>query len=211
MSERNEGISRRSFVQTLGMGAAAGALQGHAEARLTGQDEGGTGIVGPGPRPITLRINGNDVRLTIEPATTLLDTLRVHAGMTGSKEICDRGSCGGCSVLVNGALTASCMMLACDAEGAEITTVEGLGTEEALDPVQEAFIRHDALQCGYCTPGLVVAARALLDATPRPSLDEIKQGLSGNICRCGTYTNIFNAVLEASGQAPVTDAEVNRG
>jgi aerobic-type carbon monoxide dehydrogenase small subunit (CoxS/CutS family) len=132
----------------------------------------------------------------------------MQLNLTGSKEICDRGSCGGCSVLVDGKLINSCMMLALDAVGSEITTIEGLAKNGALDPVQESFIRHDALQCGYCTPGLVLAARALLDEKPQPTMDEIKHGLSGNICRCGTYTNIFNAVLEASGQpVPVDGAE----
>ena len=102
-------------------------------------------------------------------------------------------------------------MLAVSAAGRDIVTIEGLASETALDPVQEAFIRHDALQCGYCTPGLVIATKALLARNPRPSLDEIKQGLAGNICRCGAYTNIFNAVLEASGQAPIADPEVARG
>jgi aerobic-type carbon monoxide dehydrogenase small subunit (CoxS/CutS family) len=108
-------------------------------------------------------------------------------------------------VLVDGRLVNSCLMLALDAIGAEVTTVEGLATNGRLDPIQEAFVKHDALQCGYCTPGLVVACRALLNEHPRPTLDQIKRGLSGNICRCGTYTNIFNAVLEASGQSPIID------
>jgi xanthine dehydrogenase YagT iron-sulfur-binding subunit len=145
------------------------------------------------------------MKKTIDPATTLLDALRIQCDLTGSKEICDRGSCGGCSVLIDGKLVASCMMLAIDAEGAEITTAEGIANGDQLDPVQESFIRHDALQCGYCTPGLIVACRALLNENPEPTLDEIRRGLSGNICRCGTYTNIFNAVLDASGRRPIVD------
>ena len=109
--------------------------------------------------------------------------------------------------MVDGKLVASCMMLAVDAIGAEVTTVEGLANGDELDPVQEAFVKHDALQCGFCTPGLVMASRALLDENPKPTLDEIKAGLSGNICRCGTYNNIFNAVLEASGQKPMVDGK----
>ena len=201
-------VSRRSFIQTLGISAAAGALQPGADAAGPEADDpvAKVPILGPGPVTTTLRVNGRPLETTIEPATTLLEALRLHLGLTGSKEICDRGACGGCSVLVDGRLVASCMMLALDAEHAEITTIEGLADGDRLDSVQEAFIRHDALQCGYCTPGLIMATRALLNENPRPTLDQIKRGLSGNLCRCGTYTNIFNAVLEASGQAPIVDA-----
>lgn len=207
--ERESGVSRRSFIQTVGVSAAAGALQ--ARGADAAQDARGVGAgrdtFGPQPQRITLRVNGKDVSTDIDPATTLMETLRWRFQMTGTKEVCDRGACGACSVLVDGKLVCSCMMLAVDAAGSEITTIEGLADGDELDPVQTAFIKHDALQCGYCTPGLVMASRALLDANPKPTLDEIKQGLSGNICRCGTYTNIFNAVLEASGQSPIRDGD----
>jgi len=203
------GVSRRSFIQTVGVSAAAGALQARGAEAAQGERAAGApaDTFGPQPQRITLRVNGRAMHTDIDPATTLMETLRWRFQMTGTKEVCDRGACGACSVLVDGKLVCSCMMLAVDAEGAEITTVEGLANGDELDPVQEAFLKHDALQCGYCTPGLVVAARALLNETPKPSLDEIKQGLSGNICRCGTYTNIFNAVLEASGQSVIRDSE----
>ncbi len=207
------GVSRRSFIQTLGASAAASSLTAAADAaarRASGPGERpdeGPPILGPDPVPLTLRVNGAPVQATVDPAATLMDVLRIDHKLTGTKEICDRGACGGCSVLVDGRLVNSCMMLALDAEGAEITTIEGLGRGDTLDPVQESFIRHDALQCGYCTPGLVVAARALLNHNPKPTLDDIKRGLAGNICRCGTYTNIFNAVLDASGQKPIADPE----
>ena len=202
------GVSRRSFIQTAGLSAAAGALQQGAHAALDPPADAAHGvpILGPDPVPVTLRVNGNTIRTTVDPATTLLDALRINIGLTGSKEICDRGACGGCSVLVDGLLTVSCMMLAIDAQDVEITTIEGLADGDRLDPIQEAFIRHDALQCGYCTPGMIIAARALLNSNARPTLDEIKAGLSGNLCRCAAYPNIFNAVLEASGQTPVADA-----
>jgi aerobic-type carbon monoxide dehydrogenase small subunit (CoxS/CutS family) len=135
-----------------------------------------------------------------------MEALRWHFNLTGTKEICDRGACGGCSVLVDGVLVNSCMMLTADAVGCEVTTVEGLAQGDRLDPIQEAFCRHDALQCGYCTPGLIMASRALLNENQAPTLDQIKRGLSGNICRCGTYTNVFNAVLDASGQPVIVDA-----
>lgn len=203
-------VSRRAFIHTLGLSAAAGAVAGRAEQALARQPQAGEAqIYGPGATSVRLRINGRDIAAVVEPATTLLDALRQPLELTGSKVVCDRGSCGGCSVLLDGKLIASCMMLAMDAQGSEITTVEGLAKDGVLDPVQEAFIRHDALQCGFCTPGLVVAARALLNENPRPTLAQIKHGLSGNICRCGTYTNVFNAVLDASGQQAVTDGRSN--
>lgn len=202
------GVTRRSFIKTLGVSAAAASLSAvPASAGIVGGRavDDGVPMAGPDPVDTTLTINGKGVKIKIEPATTLLEALRVQCNLTGSKEICDRGSCGGCSVLVDGKLVNSCMMLAMDAVGVPITTVEGLATDGKLHPVQEAFVKHDALQCGYCTPGLVMACRALLNQNPKPTLDQIKRGTSGNICRCGTYTNIFNATLEASGQPPVMD------
>jgi len=202
------GVSRRLFIKSVGGSAAATSIAaaGTAAAEtITRARRDDEAVRGPGAITITLNINGQARPTKVEPATTLLEALRLHHNLTGSKDICDRGSCGGCSVLVDGKLTVSCMMLATDAEGTKITTVEGLAKDGKLDPLQESFIRHDALQCGYCTPGLVVACRALLDKNPKPNLDQIKQGLAGNICRCGTYTNIFNAVLDASGQQPIAD------
>ena len=202
-------FSRRTFLQTVSATAAATSLQSAASAVVTEmrRQPAEAPVIGPGATEVTLKINGKPMKAAIEPSTTLLEALRFHHKLTGSKEICDRGSCGGCSVLIDGKLHVSCMMLAADAVGTEITTVEGLASGDKLDPVQEAFIKHDALQCGFCTPGLVVASRALLNSNPKPTLDEIKHALSGNICRCGTYTNIFNAVLEASGQPPVMDSK----
>lgn len=199
-------VSRRSFIQTLGASAAAGALQAKAAGLLEEQRQDGPPVMGPDPVAIELKVNGKAMPLTVEPATTLLEALRLHAGMTGTKEICDRGACGGCSVIIDGKLMISCMLLAVDVAGSEITTVEGLAKGDQLDPVQQAFVKHDALQCGYCTPGLVMASRSLLNDIPKPTIDQIKHWLSGNICRCGTYTNIFNAVLEASGQPVVSDS-----
>jgi aerobic-type carbon monoxide dehydrogenase small subunit (CoxS/CutS family) len=201
-------VSRRSFIQTLGASAAAGAIQAKAEAAIAATKPDGPALLGPDPIAIELTINGKATPMTIDPATTLLEALRMHAGLTGSKEVCDRGSCGGCSVIIDGKLHVSCMMLAVDAVGWPVTTIEGLAKGDKLDPVQEAFIKHDGMQCGFCTPGLVMASRSLLNDIPKPTLDQIKHWLSGNICRCGCYTNIFNAVLEASGQPPVMDSNV---
>lgn len=206
-------VSRRSFVQTLGLSAAATSISGAAtaiakdrkDALARRADE--PAILGPDPIDVALKVNGKPVTAKVDPATTLMEALRINLGLTGAKEICDRGACGGCSVLVDGKLTVSCMMLAADAVGTEIITVEGLAQGDKLDPVQESFVRHDALQCGYCTPGLVMACRALLNKTPKPTVDQIKQGLSGNLCRCGTYTNVINAALDASGQSPIMDSK----
>ncbi len=209
ISNPPSGVSRRSFLQTLGASAAANALVANLDAAQPPAAPAapeGPAMLGPGPGKMMLRINGKETPLTIEPSTTLLDALRHHANLTGSKEVCDRGSCGGCSVIIDGRLHVSCMMLAVDAVGSDIQTVEGLATGDELHPIQKAFVKHDALQCGFCTPGLVMACKAVLDHEPKPTLTQIKKGLAGNICRCGTYTNVFNACLEASGQAPITDA-----
>jgi xanthine dehydrogenase YagT iron-sulfur-binding subunit len=138
--------------------------------------------------------------VTVEPRVTLLNALRNELDLTGAKEVCNRGSCGGCTVLLDGDPIKACMMLAADAEGHDITTVEGLGTPEKMSPLQEAIVEADALQCGYCTPGLVVSGTALLAKYPDPTFDEIKDGLAGNLCRCGTYSRIFEAVQKTAGR-----------
>jgi aerobic-type carbon monoxide dehydrogenase small subunit (CoxS/CutS family) len=192
----------------MGLSAAGAAIGTRVERAVAGQDaaaNAGAAVLGPAPFDVTLRVNGQDLKATIDPATTLMETLRWHFNLTGTKEVCDRGACGGCSVLVDGQLVNSCMMLAIDAVESEITTVEGLAQDGKLDPIQEAFCKHDALQCGFCTPGLIMASKALLNEHRAPTMAQIKHGLSGNICRCGTYTNVFNAVLEASGQSPIID------
>ncbi len=201
-----KGFSRRSFIKTVGVSATVSTLSGIAEAAAIEHERAEeTPVLGPGPVPIRFTVNGKAAQVKVEPSTTLLEALRLHLNMTGSKLICDRGSCGGCSVIIDGKIMNACMTLAIDAMGAKITTVEGLAKDGQLDPVQVSFVRHDALQCGYCTPGFVVATRVLLNDIPKPTLDQIKHALGGNICRCGTYTNIFNAALEASGQSPIMD------
>jgi xanthine dehydrogenase YagT iron-sulfur-binding subunit len=144
-------------------------------------------------------VNGAARSVSVEPRVTLLRALRNHLDLTGAKEVCDRGACGACTVLFDGEPVYSCLMLAADAEGHEITTVEGLGSPEKLSPLQAAFVECDALQCGFCTPGFVVAGTALLRRTPSPSLEQVKDGLAGNLCRCGTYGRVFEAVQKAAG------------
>ncbi len=191
------GLTRRGFLKGVGGGLAAtsvlsaGVLTAPEEARAAG-------VLGPGRVPISLKVNGKLMKAEIEPRVTLLDTLRNHLDVTGPKLICDRGECGGCTVLLDGKPVYACMMLAVDAQGREITTVEGLAKGDQLDPVQKAFVEHDALMCGFCTPGFVMSVRALLNHNPNPTLDDVKRACAGNICRCGTYPKVFEAALAAA-------------
>ena len=151
------------------------------------------------PLSMTLTLNGaaRDVVLD-DPRVTLLDLLRERLDLTGTKKGCDRGQCGACTVLVNGRRVNSCLTLAATLDGAEVTTIEGLGTAGALHPVQAAFVENDAQQCGFCTPGFVVASKAFLDKNPNPTPEEIQRGLGGNLCRCGTYVGVRKAVMDAA-------------
>jgi xanthine dehydrogenase YagT iron-sulfur-binding subunit len=185
-------VSRRTFLKTMGIGAAATGLTVPAP-RLAE-----AAILGPDAIPLALKVNGVAHTVTVEPRVTLLRALRNHLGLTGAKEVCERGACGGCTVLFDGEPICACLMLAVDAVGHEITTVEGIGTPDKLSPVQAAFVEADALQCGFCTPGFVVASTALLRKHPDPTLEQIKNGLAGNLCRCGTYSRIFEAVQRAA-------------
>ena len=198
---RTAGVSRRDFLKGLGVGGGAlgaGILTaGAAETKPPGNTALTT--LGPGAVPVTLKVNGVSRTVRVEPRVTLLDALRDRLDLTGSKKICDRGECGGCSVLLDGRPVYACMLLAVDVRGRSITTIEGLAPEgRPLHPVQAAFIAKDALQCGFCTPGFVVAAKALLDANPGPTLEEVREGLAGHLCRCGTYPRVFEAVLSAA-------------
>jgi xanthine dehydrogenase YagT iron-sulfur-binding subunit len=151
-------------------------------------------VTGPGPVPVTLRINGQMYRLSLEPRWSLLDVLRENLGLTGAKRVCNLGECGACTVLLDGRPVYSCITLALECEKHDVTTIEGLAVEGKLDPVQEAFIRCDAVQCGFCTPGQVLAAKALLAQNPHPTDQEIIRAMAGNLCRCGAYPHIFNAI-----------------
>ena len=189
-------LSRRAFLKTAGVGAAATGLVGGVAAPPRAE------ILGPDATALSLKVNGMARTVTVEPRVTLLRALRNYLDLTGAKEVCDRGGCGACTVLLDGEPVCSCMMLAADAAGHEITTVEGLGTPEKMSAVQAAFVECDALQCGFCTPGFVVAGTALLRHKPSPTLDDVKNGLAGNLCRCGTYSRVFEAVQKAAAAAP---------
>ncbi len=143
---------------------------------------------------VVLLINGNRYEMEIAPQATLLEVLRDHIGLTGAKEACDGGECGACTVLCDGKAVLSCLLLALEAEGKSITTIEGLAENGELSPIQKAFVDEGAIQCGYCTPGMVLSAKALLDHNPRPSRDETRKGMSGNLCRCTGYTKIVAAI-----------------
>ena len=150
----------------------------------------------PAKTTVTLHVNGVAHELTIAPWTTLLDALRIHLGLTGTKKGCDHGQCGACTVLANGRRINSCLSLAVMKDGAQITTIEGLAQDDRLHPVQQAFIDHDAFQCGYCTPGQICSAVSLIEEGRAHSADEIRELMSGNICRCGAYPNIVAAIEE---------------
>lgn len=153
---------------------------------------------GPSKTPVKLIVNGETHDVLVEPRRTLLDALRKDLGLTGTKKACDEGTCGACTVLVDGEPIYACMALTVECEGKSIETIEGLSHNEKLHPIQQAFIEEDALQCGFCTPGQIMSVKALLDKNPTPTLEDVKRALAGNLCRCGAYPKIFKAVLRAA-------------
>ncbi|MCU0305128.1 MAG: (2Fe-2S)-binding protein [Thermoanaerobaculales bacterium] len=187
------GVTRRGFLGSVGAGAVAAATGAASRAEAVPEITDPEEMVA-----VALTINGRRHRLLVEPRWTLLFVLRERLCLTGSKAGCERGECGSCTVLVDDEPRYACLTLAVEAEGREITTVEGLLVGEELGDVQRAFAEHDAFQCGYCTPGQVVAAEGLLRANPRPTEAEIRTGMSGNLCRCGAYAHIVKAVADAA-------------
>ena len=147
---------------------------------------------------ITLTVNGQPREIAVEPSWTLLETVREQLRLTGAKEGCGTGDCGACSMLVEGRLVTSCLMLAVQADGCEVMTIEGLATNGSLHPVQAAFVQKGGVQCGFCTPGMIVAAASLLQRNPSPSLEDVREGLAGNLCRCTGYAKIYESVLAAA-------------
>ena len=156
---------------------------------------------GPGRVELVLHVNGRRRRVEVDPGASLAEALRDGLGHTGTKIGCDRGACSACTVLLDGGPASACMTLALDVGEREVTTIEGLATARGLNPVQQAFIAHDAIQCGFCAPGMVMSCVALLAKNPSPTLDDVKAATSGNLCRCGTYPKVFEAVLAVSGRA----------
>jgi xanthine dehydrogenase YagT iron-sulfur-binding subunit len=185
------GIRRRGFLSTIGAGVVGTTVAARPAAAQDPAAEPGA------PVKVTLNINGRRRRILVEPRWTLLYVLRDRLGLTGTKVGCERGECGTCTVLIDGVPRYACMTLALEAEGHEITTIEGVMRGEQLGPVQQAFVEEDGMQCGYCTPGQVMSAEGLLRKNPNPSLDEIREAMSGNLCRCGSYDHIFKSVRRA--------------
>ena len=191
--------SRRKFLLTSGTTAAAGVISAYLPARASGEPTHESEATGPtieGAVPVTLRINGKDHKLNIDPRTTLLDCIRETITLTGTKKGCDHGQCGACTVHVNGKRVLSCLNLALLHDGNEITTIEGLGTPDALHPMQKSFLECDGYQCGYCTSGQIMSAVALLKEPCGPDDASVKELMSGNICRCGAYANIVSAIQQ---------------
>jgi len=191
------GITRRNFLTTMGAGAIGATV---SENVLAAGKEAAPPQVTPADRTveIALRVNGRTHVVPAETRWTLLHVLREVIGLTGAKPGCERGECGACTVLIDGIPRYACLTLAVEAQGREITTLEGLMDGETLGPVQAAFVEADALQCGYCTSGQIMAVEGLLRANPNPSVEEIRHGVSGNLCRCGAYQHIFKAARRAA-------------
>jgi xanthine dehydrogenase YagT iron-sulfur-binding subunit len=199
--DQTPGVSRRRFLTSVGTGALTVAAASHATAEPTSTAP--VLAAAEDLSSVTLLINGRRHQTLVEPRWSLSYVLRERLGLTGTKVGCDRGECGACTVLMDGVPRYACMTLAVEADGIDITTVEGLMQGEELGPTQQAFVEHDAYQCGYCTPGQIMAVEGLVRAHPTPTLDEVRVNMSGNLCRCGAYAHILKAAQRA--------AELKRG
>jgi xanthine dehydrogenase YagT iron-sulfur-binding subunit len=195
VKDKNSGVSRRSFLKASGISLSVPLVMGHRVVKVAGAE---VKLYGPGKVPVDLAVNGKKLRANVEPRVTLLEALRNDLDITGAKRVCDRGTCGACTVIMDGKPVYSCTVLAIEAQGKPITTAEGLMQAGKLHPVQQAFVDNDAQQCGFCTPGFVVACKAFLDRNPNPTPEEVQKGLGGNLCRCGTYMGVRAAVLQAA-------------
>jgi xanthine dehydrogenase YagT iron-sulfur-binding subunit len=184
-------VSRREFLKGAGVTSLATAVTAAGVAETEAQT--GARAIGPGEVPVTLMVNGKRLELKIEPRVTLLDAIRNRADLTGNKRVCDRGACGACTMIVDGRTVYSCSTLAIEVQGKQIRTVDGLANGATMHPVQQAFCDADALMCGFCTPGFVVATVALLEKHPNATSEQMRKGLDGNICRCGTFVRILEA------------------
>jgi xanthine dehydrogenase YagT iron-sulfur-binding subunit len=191
-------VSRRDFLKSAGVTSLATAVTSAGVADAEAQT--GPRVLGPGDVPVTLMVNGKRVELKIEPRVTLLDAIRNRADLTGNKRVCDRGTCGACTMIVDGRTVYSCSTLAIEVQGKQIRTVDGLSTGNTMHPVQQAFCDKDGLMCGFCTPGFVVATVALLEKIPNPTPEQAKRALDGNICRCGTFVRIMEACMSAAAK-----------
>ncbi len=196
--ESKTGVSRRNFLKGTSVALTIPLVAGNEKmVKAAGAD---VPVLGPDKVNITLNINGASRTASVEPRVTLLDALRIDLDTTGAKRVCDRGTCGACTVIMDGKAVYACSVLAIEAQGKKIETVEGLGENGKLHPVQQAFVDNDGQQCGFCTPGFVMACKAMLDKHPSPTPEQIQMGMGGNLCRCGTYVGIKAAVAQASAE-----------
>jgi len=193
--EDHSGVSRRDFLKISTIAAAVPVVAGPRTVMAAGQE---VPVQGPGKVPMELSVNGKTYKASLEPRVTLLDALRDSIDITGAKRVCDKGECGACTVLLDNKAVYACSILAIEAQGKKITTVESMMEDGKLHPLQQAFVDNDGSQCGFCTPGFVVACKALLDQHPDPSPEDVRRGLSGNYCRCGTYDGIRKAVAQVA-------------
>ena len=195
LSATDAKVSRRDFLKIGGMTVAVPLVAGSRTVEAAGEP---VKVYGPGKVPMELTVNGKKHALQLDPRVTLLDALRDSLDITGAKRVCDRAECGACTVLLDNKAVYACSVLAIEARGKNITTVESLMQGDQLHPIQQAFVDNDASQCGFCTPGFVMATKAFLDKHPDPSPEDIRRGLSGNVCRCGTYHGIQQVVAQMS-------------
>jgi xanthine dehydrogenase YagT iron-sulfur-binding subunit len=196
VKEKSAELSRRNFLKVSGISLSVPLVMGHRVIKVAGAE---VKVFGPGKVPVALMVNGKKHAAEVETRVTLLEALRNDLDITGPKRVCDRASCGACTVIMDGKPVYSCTVLAIEAQGKAITTAEGLMQGDKLHPIQQAFVDNDAQQCGFCTPGFVVACKAFLDRNPNPTPEQVQKGLGGNLCRCGTYMGIRAAVLQAAG------------
>ena len=195
LTDDRSGVSRRDFLKISTIAAAVPVVSGPKMVMAAGEQ---VPVHGPGKVPMTFKVNGKSYKATLEPRVTLLDALRDSLDITGAKRVCDKAECGACTVLLDDKSVYACSVLAIEAQGKKITTVEALMEGGKLHPIQQAFVDNDASQCGFCTPGFVVACKAMLDKHPDPTPDDLLRELSGNLCRCGTYAGIRGAVAQAA-------------
>ncbi len=200
------GVTRRDFIKISGIGVAVPLVLGPTVIRAAGEE---VAVFGPGKVPLELMVNGKMLTADLEPRVTLLDALRDTFDLTGAKRVCDRGNCGACTVLLDGKPVYACSVLAIDAQGKKITTIEGLAEGNSLSPVMQAFVDHDAQQCGFCTPGFIVATTHFLEEHPSPTEADIRHGLSGNFCRCGTYNGIRAVALAGKNPAATPEGQAS--
>ena len=205
--QSKKGISRRGFLKGAGLTTAGTVLVSSGVMGFDGSTAVVDNTLGPDAVTVSIKINGKVRKINAEPRATLAHALRDHLQLTGTKVVCDRGSCSACTVWLDGEPVNSCMMLLLDVGESEVTTIEGLANGNELHPLQQAFIEHDATQCGFCTPGMLMSTAHLLKNNPNPTITEVKHAVRGNFCRCGTHPKVFEATLAVAGKSALAEAK----